>query len=165
MAQFITPDLCDAYPEIVRVCEPVFTNYGGKKTFGGEIITIKCHEDNSLVKEQVGLPGHGKVLVVDGGGSLRCALLGDLLAAKAVENGWEGLIIFGCIRDVDEIVTMNLGVQALRTIPLKSHRQGRGDLNIPVTFAGVKFKPGSFVYADNNGIIVAPQPLSMPPAN
>jgi len=164
MSHFITPDLCDAYPDIVRVCEPVFTNYGGKKTFSGEIVTVKCHEDNSLVKEQVGLAGHGKVLVVDGGGSLRCALLGDLLAAKAIENGWEGLIIYGCIRDVDDIAKMNLGVQALRTIPLKSHRKGHGDLNIPVFFAGVKFKPGSFVYADNNGIIVAPQPLSMPTA-
>lgn len=160
--KIVTPDLCDAHPELVRVVEPLFTNYGGRSAFGGEILTIKCHEDNSLVKEQVGKPGNGRVMVVDGGGSLRCALLGDMLAAKAVENGWAGIIIYGCIRDVDDIRTMDLGVQALRTIPIKSNRQGRGDLNIPVTFGGVTFRPGEYVYADNNGIIVASEALSMP---
>ena len=158
----VTPDLCDAHPEHVRVVEPLFTNYGGRSDFGGEILTIKCHEDNSLVKEHVANPGNGKVMVVDGGGSLRCALLGDMLAAKAVENGWAGIIIYGCIRDVDDIRKMDLGVQALRTIPIKSNRQGRGDLNIPITFGGVTFRPGEFVYADNNGIIVADKALSMP---
>ena len=158
----VTPDLCDAYPELVRVAEPVFTNYGGRPAFGGEIITVKCHEDNSLVKEHVSNPGEGKVMVVDGGGSLRCALLGDMLAEKAAENNWAGLIIFGCIRDVDEIRKTQLGVQALRTIPIKSNRKGRGDLNIPVTFAGVTFHPGEFVYADNNGVIVSAEPLKMP---
>ncbi|MAR92840.1 MAG: ribonuclease E activity regulator RraA [Pseudomonadota bacterium] len=160
--KIITPDLCDAHPDRVRVVEPLFTNYGGRSTFGGEIVTVKCHEDNSLVKEQVGLPGAGRVLVVDGGGSLRCALLGDMLAEKAAQNQWAGLIIYGCIRDVDEIRQTDLGVQALRTIPIKSKRQGRGDLNIPVTFGGVCFHPGEYVYADNNGVIVAPEPLSMP---
>lgn len=160
--KIVTPDLCDAFPELVRVVEPLFTNYGGRSAFGGEILTIKCHEDNSLVKEQVGNPGNGRVMLVDGGGSLRCALLGDMLAAKAVENGWAGIIIFGCIRDVDDIRTMDLGVQALRTIPIKSNRQGRGDLNIPVTFGGVTFQPGEYVYADNNGIIVASQALKLP---
>ena len=158
----VTPDLCDAYPELVRVAEPIFTNYGGRPAFGGEIITVKCHEDNSLVKEHVSNPGEGKVMVVDGGGSLRCALLGDMLAEKAAENNWAGLIIFGCIRDVDEIRKTQLGVQALRTIPIKSNRKGRGDLNIPVTFAGVTFHPGEFVYADNNGVIVSAEPLKMP---
>lgn len=159
---FITCDLSDAYPDITRVVEPIFTNYGGRSAFGGEILTIKCHEDNSLVKEHVGNPGHGRVMVVDGGGSLRCALLGDMLAAAAMKNGWAGIIIYGCIRDVDDIRKMDLGVQALRTIPVKSNRQGRGDLNIPVTFGGVTFHPGEFVYADNNGIIVANQALKMP---
>ena len=158
----VTTDLCDAYPELVRVAEPIFTNYGGRPAFGGEIITVKCHEDNSLVKEHVSNPGEGKVMVVDGGGSLRCALLGDMLAEKAAENNWAGLIIFGCIRDVDEIRKTQLGVQALRTIPIKSNRKGRGDLNIPVTFAGVTFHPGEYVYADNNGVIVSAEPLKMP---
>jgi len=158
----VTPDLCDAFPDLVRVVEPLFTNYGGRQAFGGEIVTIKCHEDNSLVKEQVANPGAGRVLVVDGGGSLRCALLGDMLAAKAAESGWTGLVIYGCIRDVDEIRATDLGVQALRTIPIKSNRQGRGDLNIPVTFGGVTFNPGEFVYADNNGVIVSATELQMP---
>lgn len=160
--KFVTPDLCDAYPESVRIVEPLFTNYGGRESFGGEIITVKCHEDNSLVKEHVGKPGAGRVMVVDGGGSLRCALLGDMLAEKAAQNDWAGLIIYGCIRDVDEIRNTDLGVQALRTIPIKSNRQGRGDLNIPVAFGGVTFHPGEYVYADNNGIIVSSVELTMP---
>ena len=160
--KIVTPDLCDAYPESVRVVEPIFTNYGGREAYGGQIVTVKCHEDNSLVKEHVANPGEGRVMVVDGGGSLRCALLGDMLAEKAAQNNWAGLIIFGCIRDIDEIRKTELGVQALRTIPIKSNRQGRGDWNIPVTFGGVTFNPGEYVYADNNGVIVSAQPLNIP---
>lgn len=160
--RFVTCDLCDENPELVRIVEPMFNNYGGNPVFGGEIVTVKCHEDNTIVKEQVGQPGDGKVMVVDGGGSLRCALLGDMLAAKAAENNWAGIIIYGCIRDVDEVRKTALGVQALRTIPIKSNRQGRGDLNIPVTFAGVTFNPGEYVYADNNGIIVSAESLKLP---
>jgi len=156
---FVTPDLCDDNPELIKIVEPIFNNYGGKRAFGGEIVTVKCHEDNSVVKKQASEPGHGKVMVVDGGGSLRCALLGDLIAEKAVENGWEGLVIFGCIRDVDAIGELNLGVQALRTIPIKSVRKDRGDLNIDITFGGVTFKPGDYVYADNNGVIVSTKAL------
>lgn len=156
---FVTCDLCDAHPEKVRVVDALFKNYGGRAIFGGQIVTVKCHEDNTVVKEQVGKPGAGKVMVVDGGGSKRCALLGDMLAAQAAENEWEGIIIFGAIRDVDEIRNTRLGVQALGTIPVKSNRQGRGDLNIPVTFGGVTFNEGEYVYADNNGIIVSSEPL------
>jgi regulator of ribonuclease activity A len=157
----VTCDLCDEYPDKVRVVEPILRNFGGKSAFYGQIVTVKCHEDNSLVKEQVQQPGVGKVLVVDGGGSLRCALLGDLLAAKAVDNGWAGLIIYGCVRDVDVLAAKPLGIQALRAIPLKSNRQGRGDFNIPVTFGGVTFRPDEWVYADNNGVIVAAEALSL----
>lgn len=159
---FVTCDLCDENPELVRIVEPIFTNFGGKKAFYGEIVTVKCHEDNSVVKENVGKAGEGKVMVVDGGGSLRCALLGDMLAAKAAENGWAGIVIYGCIRDVDEIANTDLGVQALRTIPIKSNRQGRGDLNVSVTFGGVTFHPGEYLYADNNGVIVSREPLALP---
>ena len=109
---YVTPDLCDAYPELVQVVEPMFSNFGGRDSFGGEIVTIKCFEDNSLVKEQVDKDGKGKVLVVDGGGSLRRALLGDMLAEKAAKNGWEGIVVYGCIRDVDVIAQTDLGVQA-----------------------------------------------------
>lgn len=146
---YITPDLCDAYPELVQVVEPMFSNFGGRDSFGGEIVTLKCFEDNSLVREQADQPGHGKVLVVDGGGSLRCALLGDMIAEKAAKNGWEGMVIFGCVRDVDVLAQTDLGVQALASHPLKTEKRGLGDLNKVVTFGGVTFKPGAFIYADN----------------
>ena len=162
MTQYITPDLCDEYPELVQVVEPMFNNFGGKDNFGGQIVTVKCHEDNSKVKELVGTDGAGKVMVVDGGGSLRHALLGDMLAEKAVSNGWEGLIIYGCIRDVDIIMQTDLGVQALATNPLKTDKRGLGDVDVVVKFGGVSFIPGEFVYADNNGIIVSPKALTMP---
>lgn len=152
---FVTCDLCDDHPEYVRVCEPMFASFGGRDAFGGEIVTVKCHEDNSRVKELLATPGQGKVLVVDGGGSLRCALLGDLIGDSAVKNGWEGVIVYGCVRDVDALAELDLGVQALAAIPLKSVRKGVGEVNIPVTFGGVTFQPGKFVYADNNGVIVA----------
>jgi len=158
--KYLTPDLCDKYPDLVRVVEPIFKNYGGKSSFGGQIVTIKCYEDNSVVKETAGTPGNRKIIVVDGGGSLRRALLGDLIAENAVQNGWEGFIIYGCIRDVDAISAMNLGVKALNTNPLKTDKKGIGDLNIPVSFGGVTFKPGEYVYADSNGIIVSSKPLN-----
>ncbi|WP_148863186.1 ribonuclease E activity regulator RraA [Marinobacter fonticola] len=157
----VTPDLCDEYPE-VTVVEPGFNNYGGIKAFGGEIVTVKCFEDNSVVKEQVALPGKGRVMVVDGGGSRRAALLGDMLAEKAVSNDWAGIVIYGCIRDVDVIGETRLGVQALGTIPRKTEKRGIGDLNVPITFHGVTFQPGHYIYADNNGIIVSEKPLSTP---
>ena len=158
MKDILTPDLCDAHPE-VQVVEPMFGNFGGRETFGGEIVTVKCFEDNSVVKEQVAKPGKGKVMVVDGGGSMRAALLGDMLADQAVENGWEGLLIYGCIRDVDAIGETDLGVQALGTYPRKTEKRGLGDLNVPVTFGGVTFQPGHYVYADNNGVVVSMKPL------
>lgn len=154
----VTPDLCDQYPEILAV-DPGFHNLGGIDNFGGEIVTVKCFEDNSVVKEQVALPGQGRVMVVDGGGSRRAALLGDMLAEKAASNGWAGLIIYGCIRDVDVIGKTALGVQALGTHPRKTEKHGVGQLNVPVTFGGVTFHPGHYVYADNNGIVVAEKPL------
>ncbi len=157
--KFLTTDLCDEHPDFVRVVEPLFTNYGGKVCFGGEIVTVKCHEDNSVVKETAGTPGQGKVMVVDGGASMRRALLGDMIAENAVKNGWAGFIIYGCIRDVDAIGALDIGVQALGTIPLKTDKRGIGDRNVSVTFGGITFNPGEFVYADNNGIIVSAEPL------
>ncbi|MBS3803193.1 MAG: ribonuclease E activity regulator RraA [Oleiphilaceae bacterium] len=154
----VTPDLCDEYPEVL-VVEPGFRNYGGIEAFGGEMVTVKCFEDNSVVKEQVNLPGHGRVMVVDGGGSKRAALLGDMLAVSAAENGWAGLIISGCIRDVDVIAKTALGVQALGSHPRKTEKRGVGDFNVPVNFGGVNFLPGHYLYADNNGIIVSEKPL------
>ena len=154
----VTPDLCDDFPEI-QVLEPGFRNYGGVDAFGGEVVTVKCFEDNSVVKEQVGLPGEGRVMVVDGGGSKRAALLGDMLAEKASDNGWAGLIIYGCIRDVDVIAKTALGVQALGSHPRKTDKKGIGELNVPVTFGGLTFHPGQYVYADNNGVVLSDKPL------
>ncbi len=160
--EYSTPDLCDLYPALVRIAEPVFRNYGGRRSFGGEVVTIKCFEDNSFVKEAAGRPGRGKVMVVDGGGSVRKALLGDLIAETAFKNGWEGLIIYGAVRDVEAIESLDLGVMALASIPLRTERKGLGEMNVPVTFAGVTFSPGEYVYADSTGILVSPEPLRMP---
>ncbi len=146
----------------IQVVEPMFSNFGGRDSFGGQIVTLKCFEDNSLVKEQIALDGKGKVLVVDGGGSLRCAMLGDMVAEQASKNGWEGLLIYGCVRDVDMLAQTDLGVQALASHPKKSEKRGIGELNVPVTFGGVTFKPGDYLYADNNGVIISPSPLTMP---
>lgn len=154
-----TPDLCDAHENVVAVLEPIFVNYGGRDAFGGEVVTVKCFEDNSLVKEQLATAGNGRVLVVDGGGSLRRALLGDMIAESAVKNGWSGVVIYGAIRDVDVIASLDLGVQALGAIPLKTEKRGIGDFNVPVRFAGVDIRPGNFLYADNNGIIISSHAL------
>ena len=159
MASKSIPDLCDDYPELVRVLDPIFSNFGGRERFSGPLVTVKCFEDNSVVKELVGTPGEGRVLVVDAGGSMRRACLGDMLAEQASVNGWAGLVIYGCIRDVDEIMATDIGVQALGTHPMKTDKKGIGELGISVTFAGVTFSLGDYVYADNNGIIVSSQRL------
>jgi len=158
----ITPDLCDLHADLVRVLEPMLVNYGGCEAFSGEIVTVKCFEDNSLVKEQLNTPGADKVLVVDGGGSMRRALLGDMIAEAAVVNRWQGVVVYGCIRDVSAISEMELGVQALATVPVKTEKRGIGDLNVPVCFGGVTFNPGEYVYADSNGVVVSAQPLALP---
>lgn len=159
MNKISTPDLCDAHEDSVQVLDPIFVNFGGIDNFGGEIVTVKCFEDNSLVKDTLATNGLGKVLVVDGGGSMRRALMGDNIAASAVKNGWAGVVIFGAIRDCDEIGEMALGVQALGTIPLKTEKRGLGDKNIALRFAGCDIKPGDFLYADNNGIIISAKKL------
>ena len=155
-----TPDLCDQYPELVQAVEPMFSNFGGRESFGGQVVTVKCFEDNSRVKELVSTPGGGRVMVVDAGGSMRRACLGDMLAEKAPANGWSGIIIYGCVRDVDEIMATDIGVQALGVHPIKTDKKGIGEIDITVTFGGVTFNSGDYVYADNNGIIVAPEKLS-----
>jgi len=153
--QYVLPDLCDDFADFVQVATPLFRSFGGRSSFGGEIVTIKCHEDNSLVAEQVNEPGEGKVLVVDGGGSLRCGLLGDNLAQKAFENCWEGIVVYGCIRDVDIISEIDLGVQALASNPMKSVKRNIGLLGEVLSFAGIKFVPGQYAYGDNNGLLVS----------
>ncbi len=154
-----TPDLCDEYPDKVTVVEAPLHHYGGITAFSGIVVTIQCFEDNSRVRETVVLNGKGKVLVVDGGGSIRRALLGDMLAEKAVSNGWSGIIINGCIRDVEVLSTLSLGVMALGSHPMKTEKKGAGQYNCPVTVGGVDILPGSCVYADENGVIISDRPL------
>lgn len=158
MNTFSTPDLSDQAPE-AQALPLQWHNYGGRKRFAGAAVTVKCHEDNSLVKALVEEPGAGRVVVVDGGGSLRRALLGDLLAEKAAANGWSGLVIHGAIRDVDEIGATDLGVQALGTCPVKTEKLGVGQRDLPVDIGGVTVRPGDYVYADNNGVLVSARPL------
>ena len=158
----LLPDLCDQYPDLVEVAEPMFINFGGREAFGGEIVTVRACEDNSLVKEQLARPGAGKVLIVDGAGSLRRAMMGDQIAESAANNDWEGVIVYGAIRDVNAISGLDLGVMALGAIPVKTQRRGVGELNVPVSFAGITFRPGHFVYADNNGLLVASRQLATP---
>lgn len=152
---FTTPDLCDAHPDRIEVAEPLFRSYGGRSAFAGRIVTVACFEDNSKVKELASRPGEGQVIVVDGGGLMRRALLGDQVAAAAAANGWAGLLINGCVRDVDALGRLALGVQALGAHPLKTDKRGLGDIDVPVRFAGLRFVPGHWLYADLNGVIVA----------
>ncbi|PKO85375.1 MAG: ribonuclease activity regulator protein RraA [Betaproteobacteria bacterium HGW-Betaproteobacteria-12] len=160
---FKTPDLCDAFESelgtSLRVVTPMFQRYGGRSSFSGAIVTLKIFEDNSLVREAFGENGQGKVLVIDGGGSLRCALVGDQLAILAQKNGWEGVVVYGCIRDSADINGIDIGVRALNTHPQKSIKKGVGDRNIAITFGGVTFTPGEWLYADEDGLLVSRQPL------
>lgn len=154
-----TPDLCDEYPHQVDIMKPILKNFGAKEQFCGQIITVSCPEDNSKLRDLINTSGEGRILVVDGAASERCAYLGDLLAAKASENGWSGLVINGYIRDVDVIRKTDIGVQALGVYPVKTQKRGLGDVNIPITFGGITFYTGQFLYADNNGILVSKQQL------
>ena len=156
---YLTTDLCDQYSDQVAVAEPLFIDFGGSIRFHGQIVTVKVFEDNVLVKETLGEQAEGNVLVVDGGGSHRCALLGDMLATMAKENNWSGIVVNGCIRDSAEIATIKVGVKALNTHPLKSVKRGEGQKQIPVEFAGIKFNPGDYLYADEDGLLVSSQKL------
>ncbi|MDR2172976.1 MAG: ribonuclease E activity regulator RraA [Burkholderiales bacterium] len=153
-----TTDLCDQFenvPEVaLQVVAPMFKCFGKKRAFSGKIVTLKIFEDNSLVREALSENGDGQVLVVDGGGSMRCALLGDQLGILAEKNGWQGVIVYGCIRDSDDINQLEFGVRALDTHPKKSVKKGIGEKNIAVTFGGVTFTPGHWLCADADGVIV-----------
>lgn len=151
----LLPDLCDQHGDALQVADPLFHNFGGKPLFYGQAVTLSCYEDNSLVRELVTRPGQGRVMVIDGGGSLRRALLGDQLAIKAAEQGWEGILIHGAVRDVGTLATLALGVKALAACPVKTEKWGQGELDAVVSFAGVTIHPGDYVYADLNGVLVS----------
>jgi regulator of ribonuclease activity A len=153
---FTTTDLSDEHPE-AQVCDPVFLSFGGRRTFSGPVTTLKVFEDNSMVREIVQTPGEGRVLVVDGGGSLRCGLFGGNLAVAAARNGWAGVVINGCARDADELDAEPIGVRALALHPRRSERGlHSGRAGIPVTFAGVVFREGEWLLADRDGVLVLP---------
>jgi len=155
----LTDEFCNDNCDEVQAAGMTFNSYGGKPSFYGEIVTLKVFEDNQLLRDQVYSDGTGKVLVVDGGASMRRALMGDMLAATAVENGWSGVIINGCIRDSLDMATMQLGVLALGTHPLKTVKAGVGQTNTSIQFAGLNFEPADFIYIDEDGIIISEKPL------
>ena len=159
MTGVATTDLSDAHPD-AQVCEPLFRDFGGKKAFHGPIKTLKIFEDNALLRATLETPGEGRVLVVDAGGSLRCAVLGGNLGALAVRNNWAGLVVYGCVRDSEELAAQAVGVRALATHPRKSEKGlHSAHADRAVSFAGVTFRPGAWLYADADGIVVSEKPL------
>jgi regulator of ribonuclease activity A len=159
--EYNTSALCDIYLDQVDVVEPIFSNFGGSTSFAGQITTIKCFEDNGIIRSILEEKGAGRVLLVDGGGSLRRALIDAELALLAEANEWEGLIIYGSVREVDELEELNLGIQALASIPVGASKQSIGDIDIPVNFASVTFLPEDYIYADNTGIILSQERLNV----
>jgi regulator of ribonuclease activity A len=155
-----TPDLCDRFGDRVAVAEPLFRDFGGRTAFAGEIETVRVFEDNALVRRILEGEGRGRVLVVDGGGSRRCALIGGRLATLASANGWVGLVVHGCVRDVGEIADAPLGVKALAASPRPPAKTGAGEQGIPVAFAGITFTPGHRIWADADGLVTGEPGLS-----
>ncbi|KAH7439630.1 hypothetical protein KP509_04G069700 [Ceratopteris richardii] len=167
MEKLATTDLCDAHMDSIasgdlRVLPPSFHAYGGRRIFSGLVTTVKVFEDNVLVRETLEQSGNGRVLVVDGGGSRRCALLGGNLALIAKNNGWSGIIVNGCVRDVDEIDGLDIGVRALASHPLKSNKKGEGSKDVNVFIDGIRIGPGEWCYVDNDGIIISNAKLTGP---
>lgn len=156
-----TADLCDEFSDELQIADPIFADFGGIAAFSGPIATVKTFEDNTLVRATLETPGKGRVLVVDGGGSMRCALLGDNLAQLAIDNDWAGIVINGCIRDSDVIGEMRVGVKALATHPLKSVKSNYGQTEVELTFAGITLVPGDWLYGDLDGIVVSEEKLSI----
>jgi regulator of ribonuclease activity A len=153
-----TTDLSDAHAD-AQIAEPLFRDFGGERAFFGPITTLKIFEDNALVRELLESNGEGRVLVIDGAASLRCALVGGNLAALAEKNGWTGIVVNGAVRDTRELASAKVGIKALAAHPKKSVKKGTGERDVPVTFAGVTFRPGAWLYADEDGILVSEQRL------
>jgi len=152
-------DLSDAHPGKVQTLRPRFRDFGQVSKFHGQITTIRCHEDNALLKSTLATPGAGRVMVVDGGGSLERALFGDMLGALLRDNGWAGILINGAVRDVEVVRHMPIAVRALEICPTRPNKVGTGERDVVVSFAGVTFTPGDWLYADENGVIVSSTPL------
>ncbi|MQY26966.1 ribonuclease E activity regulator RraA [Nocardia aurantia] len=149
-----TADLADEIGPDIRSCDTQFTQFGGREAFAGRIVTIRCFQDNLLVKQTLSEPGEGRVLVVDGGASVHTALVGDIIAGRGVANGWSGVIVNGAVRDSAVLRTLDIGVKALGTNPRKSTQTGSGERDVPVEFGGITFTPGDVLYSDHDGIVV-----------
>lgn len=158
---FATADLVDAHSDVVQSCETQFRQYGGRVRFNGQIRTIKSPGDNALVKQTLQSPGNGGVLVIDGGGLMASALVGDLIAGSGQKNGWAGLVIFGAVRDTVALGEIDIGIKALGSNPWRSTKHRTGQVDVPVSFGGVEFRPGSWLYSDEDGILVSPRQLSV----
>ena len=159
--EYNTSELCDMFLDVVDVVEPMFSNYGGCSSFGGAISTVKCFEENGIIADVLAEEGHGRVLLIDGGGSLRRALVDASMVETAVNNNWEGIIVYGSVRDVDALEEFDIGIQAIASIPVAADNNNVGEVDIPVNFGGVTFLPGDHVYADNTGVILSPEPLDI----
>ncbi|GLZ09915.1 putative 4-hydroxy-4-methyl-2-oxoglutarate aldolase [Actinomadura sp. NBRC 104425] len=157
--EFATADLIDDFGDELRSCETQFRQYGGRTAFAGPVATVRCLHDNGLVKQLLNGPGEGRVLVVDGAGSLATALMGDMIAGAAVRNGWSGVVINGAVRDVAALRTLDLGIKALGSNPRKSAKDAAGEVDVPVAFGGVEFRPGDWLYSDEDGIVLATRDL------
>jgi len=157
---FATADLYDEYEDKLQIATPMFNDYGGNLKFCGPASTVRVFEDNSLVKAALEEPGEGRVLVIDGGASLKCALLGDMLAELGKENDWVGIIVYGCIRDSAVIANIAIGIKALNTNPRKSVKKGTGERDVSVNFADVIISPGDYIYADEDGIVISGERLT-----
>lgn len=159
--EYNTSELCDTFIDMVDVVEPMFSSFGGRNSFGGSISTIKCFESNGLISEAVKEDGTGRILLIDGGGSLRRALIDADIAETAADNGWEGIICYGCVREVDALEEFDIGIQAIASIPVGADGNDIGELEVPVNFGGVTFLPADHVYADTTGVILSPEPLDL----
>jgi regulator of ribonuclease activity A len=155
-----TADLIDQHGDLLLSCETQFRQFGGQRFFHGPTRTIQTREDNALIKQLLGEAGAGAVLVVDGGGSLRTALMGDMLATLALRNGWSGVVLYGAIRDTVALAQVDLGIKALGSNPRKSAKTGTGVIDVPVTFGNATFTPGSWLYSDDDGVVISPRPLT-----
>jgi len=157
----LLPDLFDHFSDELLLLSAKFKQYGKKAIFWGEIVTIRCFDDNSKVKQMLSTDGHGKVLVVDGDASMRRALLGDLIAVSAVDNGWEGIVINGCVRDVGALKKMDIGIKALGENPIKTVKLDKGEVNISLDIDGIIIEPGMMLYSDENGVAISSKPLDL----
>lgn len=159
--EYNTSELCNIYADLIDVVDPIFCNYGGRSSFGGQVVTIKCFENNGLIIQLAETDGAGKVMVIDGGGSTRRALIDNDIAQAAAKNGWEGIVCYGSVRDVDMLEEIEMGIQGLVSIPVGATDENIGEHDLAVNFGGVTFLPDDHIYVDNTGIILSPEPLDI----